>query len=102
WPAVPNKFNDAYLCAWMAHRGLEGDWRWAAGLGWMHWDGRRWCPRPEEDVIEAARKAVLAVTAKVVDTGDTDAMKAVSALLYAGRIRAIVGLMRGVQSVPAG
>lgn len=102
WPAVPARFNDAYLCAWMAHKGLEGDWCWANGLGWMHWDGRRWAGRPEEDVIEAARKAILVVSAKVAQQGDADIMKAVTSLLYASRIRAIVGLMRGVVSVQAG
>lgn len=101
WPDVPQRFNDAYLCAWMAHKGLEGDWCWSSGLGWMHWDGRRWYGRPEEDVVESARRAVLKVSRAVLSSGDVDLIKAVTALLYRGRITAIVGLMRGVVSVPA-
>jgi putative DNA primase/helicase len=102
WPAIPSKFNDAYLCAWMAHKGLEGDWCWASGLGWLHWDGRRWAWRPEEDVTEACRKAVLKVSSTALTTGDADTIKAVTSLLSRGRISAIVGLMRGVVSVQAG
>ena len=102
WPEIPQRFNDAYLCAWMAHKGLEGDWCWANGLGWMHWDGRRWERHPEEDVTEAARKAVLRVSRSVLTTGDSDLIKQVTALLSRGKITAIVGLMRGVVSVQAG
>lgn len=102
WPAIPARFTDAYLCAWMAHKGLEGEWCWAAGLGWMHWDGRRWSGRPEEAVIEAARKAILTVSQKAVAEGDADLMKAVTALLSSARIRAVVGLMRGTVEVEAG
>jgi putative DNA primase/helicase len=102
WPAIPARFTDAYLCAWMAHKGLDGNWCWAAGLGWMSWDGRRWVPRPEEGVIEAARKAVLTVSNKAVAEGDVDLMKAVTSLLASNRIHAIVKLMRGVCEVKAG
>lgn len=102
WPSIPERFNDAYLCAWMAHKGLDGDWCWASGLGWMYWDGRRWQGRPEEDVIEASRKSILRVSRLALGTGDADLIKAITGLMAYSRIRAIVGLMRGVVSVKAG
>ena len=99
WPAVPERFNDAYLCAWMAHKGLEGDWCWAAGLGWMRWDGRRWKASPDEAVAEAVRQALLRLVTRVVATGDSDMIKLASGLLTASRIKAIAGLMKGVVEV---
>lgn len=99
WPAVPERFNDAYLCAWMAHKGLEGDWCWASGLGWMRWDGQRWVKTPDETVIEAVRKALLRLSTTVIATGDTDMIKTMSALLMKTRINAIASLMRGVVEV---
>lgn len=102
WPDVPSKFTDAYLCAWMAHKGLNDDWCWASGLGWLRWDGRRWIRRPEEDTCEAARQALLVVSRLVLKSGNVDKIKAVTALLSSARIHAIVSLMRGVVSVDAG
>lgn len=101
WPAVPAKFNDAYMCAWMAHRGLGGDWCWAAGLGWLRWNGERWVTHSEEVVIEAVRREVLALMGVVAASGDTDALKSVSRLTARSRLAAITALMRGVTHVPA-
>jgi putative DNA primase/helicase len=102
WPEIPTRFHDAYMCAWMAHKGLGGDWCWAAGFGWLFWDGKRWDRRPEEDVTEGVRRAILRVSSSVIATGDADLIKAVTGLLQRARIGAITSLMRGVVSVPAG
>lgn len=99
WPSIPERYNDAYLCAWMAHKGLEGEWCWASGLGWMRWDSQRWVPSPEETVIEAVRKALLRLSTRVIATGDTDAIKVMTTLLMKTRINAITSLMRGVVEV---
>lgn len=101
WPDIPARFNDAYLCAWMAHKGLEGDWRWAGGLGWLHWDGRRWAGCAEEDVTEAVRRAILRVSSSILASGNADLIKAITSLMSNSRIRAITSLMRGVVSVQA-
>lgn len=102
WPAIPQKFTDAYLCAWMARKGLGNDWCWAAGLGWMRWDSRHWVHRPEEDTREAVRRALLRVSQLAVAGGDPNIIKAVTGLLSSARINAVVSLMRGVVSMDAG
>jgi P4 family phage/plasmid primase-like protien len=102
WPSVPERFTDAYLCAWMVHKGLEGDWCWAGGLGWLRWNGKHWVPGPEEAVIEAVRQSMLRVNTAIIATGDSDLIKVAASLLSSSRIRAVAGLMKGVASVAAG
>ena len=102
WPEIPALFTDAYLCAWTANKGLGRNWCWAAGLGWLRWDGRRWIRRPDEDTAEAVRKAFLAVNRLALNTGDVGVLKAVTALLSKSRIKAITELMRGVVLKEAG
>lgn len=101
--AIPMALDDAHMAAWLAHEGLADRWCWAGGLGWMHWDGRRWHPRQEEDAREAARQAVIALNKQALDAGEsTDRLRALNGLLRAARINALVLLMRGVVSVEAG
>lgn len=100
WPAIPTDFDDAYMCAWMAHRGLRGDWVWSGELGWLHWNGERWRARSEEVVIEAVRQQVQDLVVRVAAGGNTDALKAASRLRTRSRLTAITALMRGVTHVP--
>ncbi len=103
WPAVPTRLDDAHLAAWMAYRGLGGLWCWAGGLGWMHWDGRRWVAQADENVREAIRKAVIDVNRTSLAAGAGAAqMKTLAGLLSVGRIGALASLMRGVVAVDAG
>lgn len=102
WPDVPKSYSDAYLCAWMAHKGLAGDWCWGGGLGWLWWDGRRWLARSDEELVEAVRRALLRLSSRVVAAGDSDAIKSVSGLLGRSRINNIAALMKGVTSASAG
>lgn len=100
--AIPTRLEDAYLAAWMAHKGLGDDWCWAGGLGWMTWDGRRWEQRGEEGVREAIRRAVIEVNKAALDVGTRpDDMKRLHALLSIGRIASVATLMRGVVAVDA-
>lgn len=103
WPAVPTRLDDAHLAAWMAYRGLGGLWCWAGGLGWLHWDGRRWVSQADENVREAIRKAVIDVNRMSLTAGAGAAqMKTLAGLLSLGRIGALASLMRGVVAVDAG
>lgn len=103
WPAVPTRLDDAHLAAWMAFRGLGGLWCWAGGLGWMHWDGRRWVSQADENVREAIRKAVIEVNRTSLAAGAGAAqMKTLAGLLSLGRIGALASLMKGVVAVDAG
>lgn len=103
WPDIPTRLDDAHLAAWMAHKGLAGCWCWAGGMGWMHWDGRRWVPSREEDAREAIRKEVIEVHKRALETGTTpDQLKVLNGLLTAGKIGTIASLMRGVVAVDGG
>lgn len=103
-PDVPHQLDDAHLAAWMADKGLGGEWCWAGGLGWMKWDGRKWLARSDEDVREAVRLAVIEVNKRALDTGGAtpERMRALTGLLSSGRIGALTSLMRGVVSLDAG
>lgn len=103
WPEIPARLDDAHLASWMAHKGLLGHWRWAGGLGWLSWDGRRWVSRREEDAREAVRLSVIDVNKRALDTGaDSALMKRLHGLLSTGRIGALTSLIKGVVSVDAG
>ena len=101
WPEFPAQYNDAYLAERMARKGLENDWCWNSGLGWMQWTGKRWASRVEESCCEAVRRVVLKLRRKALTKGDTDLMKNVQRMLSAGAIRSTVMLMRGTLARPA-
>lgn len=53
------ELSDAILAQDAADEALDG-FRWAQGLGWLAWDGRRWRRTPDEDVREQVRQWVIA------------------------------------------
>lgn len=100
---IPTRLDDAHMAEWMARRGLADTWCWTGGIGWMHWDGRRWVPRADENAREAVRLAVVDLNKRALDARlSTDRMRALHTLLTANRIGAIEKLMRGVVEVPVG
>lgn len=103
WPDVPTRLDDAHLAAWLGKRGLGGEWCWAGGLGWRHWDGKRWTERRDEDAREAVRLAVIEVNKRALDRGaDSATMKELNKLLSTGRIGSLTSLMKGVVAVDGG
>jgi len=103
WPDIPSRLEDAHLAAWMAYKGLDRCWCWAGGLGWMHWDGRRWVARREEDAKEAVRLEVIEINKRALEAGATgNRLKLLHGLLVAGKIGTIANLMRGVVAVDGG
>lgn len=103
WPDVPVRLDDAHLVAWLYHKGLEGRWLWAKGLGWMYWEGRRWIPRAEEDVREAVRLTVIEANRAGMTANVTRArMQDLAALLSVRRITGLTSLMRGPASADPG
>lgn len=98
WPEVPRAFDDSYLCAWMSHKGLGGNWRWTPGMAWSCWDGRVWERDAEEEACEAVRRVVLRLNRSLVG-GDPAVSKAMNSLLSVSRNRGVVTMMRGVQIV---
>jgi putative DNA primase/helicase len=100
-PELPIHWEDGRVAPWMAYRGLQGLWCWAAGLRWMRWDGRRWVARTEESVREAVRLVVLKMLAQAVQQENRKAVEGLRGLLGVGRIGAVVSLMRRIVEVEA-
>jgi hypothetical protein len=53
-------FSDAVLADTVCSEALEGRYRWAAGLGWMRWDGKVWVECTDATVMEEIRQWALA------------------------------------------
>lgn len=103
WPEVPHRLEDGYLIPWVAAKGLDNDWRWAGGLGWLRWDGKRWEPRNEENALEAVRVAMVRLNETALKAGvDPRTQQRLATLLSAARIRSLVGLLRGVVATDPG
>lgn len=100
--AAGDTFTDARLAETLADEVLSGGFCWAAGLGWMQWDGRRWAACSDVAVGEAVRQYSLerfadAVSAaKGAQGGGQDVVDGWRAMLSAGRERAVIGLAKGI------
>ena len=96
-----DRFTDARLAETVAAEVLKNRFIWASGLGWLEWDGRRWCRSTDVSVIEALRQYVLdrfnaAVAALKKDQGPMADVDGWRGLLAAGRLRAVRDLARGI------
>lgn len=60
-------FSDAVLADTVASETLDGRYRWAAGLGWMRWDGKVWTECTDATVMEDIRQWALAGFQRVLD-----------------------------------
>lgn len=99
------RFTDAALADEFARAELIGRYAWAAGLGWLAWDGRRWAECGDVDVVEVARRWALSGVSRAVKRlrdgpGSDDEIKAWLAVAKAaGRLAGIARLARGVEGV---
>ncbi|HZN74821.1 MAG TPA: phage/plasmid primase, P4 family [Micromonosporaceae bacterium] len=105
-PFRAERFTQTFLAEEFAGGELAGRFRWARGLGWLSWDGRRWAVCPEETVVERARqwaKRKLGEASHSIRTGRSEALQEVKAWLAVARtaagLRAIVSLARGIDGV---
>ncbi len=97
-------FTHSVLAARFANESLAGTTRWAKGLGWMRWDGRRWSRQADEAVVEAARLWVLrcfevARHRMKISQGDNVTVGKWISTASASNLRAIVGLAKGIEGV---
>lgn len=60
-------FSDAVLADTVCAEALEGRYRWAAGLGWMRWDGKVWTEATDATVLEEIRQWALAGFQRVLE-----------------------------------
>src|SRR5699024_8214424 len=81
---------------------LAGKYCWAAGFGWLRWDGRRWEDTTDKSVTEAVRLAVIEFTAgEAKQTTSEKRLRALAGLLSRNRIQSITTLAAGVVEADA-
>lgn len=98
----PNSLDDAHIAQRLAEGVLAGRFCWAAGLGWLRWDGKRWRSATDKTVAEAIRQTVIRIHADEAKAGVGVArLKALSSLLSAHRIRSLVSLACGILETTA-
>lgn len=90
--------TDAVLAEQISRELLDGRFCWAAGLGWMRWDGKRWARCDEVSVIEVVRQRIVADVNRELPkvAQDWRARAALTSLLGRGRISAVTALARGI------
>lgn len=95
--------SDAILAERISSEVLDETYCWAAGLGWMKWDGRRWDRCDEVSVIEAVRKFIVDEVHRELPkvAQDWRARSGLTSLLGRNRISAITSLARGIVEVDA-
>ena len=97
-------FADARLAERVAAEVLAGRFRWAAGLGWLRWDGTRWAEGSEVEITEEVRAWAIRefdAVAQEVRTGqaDAEAVKKHLVLLTRSKVRAVVDFAKGIPGV---
>lgn len=90
--------TDAILADQVSTQLLAGRFCWAAGLGWMRWDGKRWDRCDEVSVIEVVRQYIVDEVNRELPKVSQDwrARAALTSLLGRNRINAITSLARGI------
>ncbi|MGW2213247.1 DUF3854 domain-containing protein, partial [Streptomyces sp. NPDC001781] len=68
-------FSDAVLADTACAEALDGKYRWAAGLGWMRWDGKVWNECTDASVMEEIRQWALSGFTRVLDKQREEASK---------------------------
>lgn len=88
--------DDSPLAQWTADR-LRGRGCWAGGLGWMTYTSGAWKTATEATVVEMVRQEFRILHAQEIrDGAGYDRAKKLAALLTAGKIRAVTGLVKGI------
>jgi P4 family phage/plasmid primase-like protien len=102
-------FTDAFLVEEVASEALEGKFCWAAGLGWLRWDGRVWKEAPDVEPLEVIRKwaagrfdAVLSAQRAEPSKNLASQIAGWRAVLGKSRLSALRDLARGVEGVQRG
>lgn len=97
-------FTDAYLADKLCEDALEGHFCWAAGLGWLMWDGRVWVEISDVKPTDVARQWAqqqfeCAADRMKREASSKDAAAKVAAwrgVLARNRITNLIGFARGI------
>lgn len=94
-PRSRPKLDDTHFSEYLANEYMQ-DWIIAGG-DWYRWDGRRWEPRTNDDLVEAVRQAVRDHLVREASEGAEDLrIRALTGLLSKARIVALATLLRGI------
>lgn len=97
---IPEHLDDSRMAEWMYQIGLGRAWRFAPGLGWMHWTGKQWKNDSEDAVKNAVRMIMININLIASDVvANKTVMKQIQNLMTVGKISAVISLMRGVSLV---
>lgn len=98
----PGYFTDTNLSAVLAAE-LRDRYRWVPGVGWLHWDGRRWASTDDDKVAGAAREWMARQLADSVrGRYDPDEAKHwLNTARNAGKLHALVRLCKGIDGIRA-
>ncbi len=103
--AGDNRFTDAFMAQTVADVALAGRYVWAAGTGWLSWDGQVWNRCDESAVVETVRLYVIeqiraaAQAAIEMQEGAQSDLAGWTKLTSRGRLNAITGLAKGIVMV---
>ncbi len=96
-----DSLTDSRLAERVADEALADSFRWAAGLGWLEFTGRRWEDTSEPRVVELVRRYLRDLQHEAVSARDRRLVSELNKVQSAGRIRAIMQLARGIDGVLA-
>jgi P4 family phage/plasmid primase-like protien len=96
-------FTDALLADTLCAEELDGQYRWAAGLGWMRWNGKVWAECTDVTVTETARQWAYDQFMRVLERQRNDPNRDQQtqidgwrSVLGRGRLTAMVSLAKGI------
>lgn len=95
-----DRFTTAQMAGRLARELLAGRYIYTTGLAWLRWDGMRWRDVPQEAVLEAIRKWVLANYKRAVaassDPREDKVVKGWTGLQNLSAINSMATLARGI------
>lgn len=88
--------DDSFLAEFVAQK-LDSTHCWASGLGWLHFDGRRWREVSDATMVEAVRRILKDQYHYEIEVEtDPKRLGKFATLLASSKIRSVVGLVRGI------
>jgi phage/plasmid-associated DNA primase len=94
-------FSDSILAETIADELMTDKHIWVKGLGWMTWDGRKWCQRSDESVTEDLRQYCIDQLTQAVEALKSDnslhpVVDGWRSMLKRHRLTAVIGLAKGI------
>jgi P4 family phage/plasmid primase-like protien len=94
----PLSWSEAHVAETLADS-LRGRYLWSSKLGWLRWDGRRWKPDDNEQVLEQVRLWVIDLGRRILPDATAEDLKHVASYKTAGRINTLAQLARRMDGI---